>query len=406
MAGEGQGPRNIAGPIVRGRDLVDRGPEIDLAWRLLDVGSILITAPRRHGKTSLMYALRDEPRQGRQVVIVDLMYVSSAAELLALLTSEVLSLQPVRSALRSLGRMPARLTSWIGGHLSEVELSLADKGDIKIALREKLSDGDWQDLGENQLSALDGMDGLVLALDEFPVMISTMLDAQPAEAVDLLRWLQSQRRRLHGVRFVLGGSVNIEPRLERIGQEALLNDLSRLPLRPMRPDRARGLVREVLRGEGLTAQEALVETILTTVGSGVPFFLQVMLQEVITAHRVHGEPLDTIDVARLYEEGVIGPAGRQRFSHYHSRLREYGPWELPAKAVLRALARREALTENQLDQELRAAGFDEELDEVLVRLEADYYIERREGLTRFADKIVRDWWRVNAPEVRRGGRAL
>lgn len=59
-----------------------REAEIDALWRRLEVDSVLLTAPRRHGKSSVMYRLKDNPQPGWEVVLVDVMAVESAAEFL------------------------------------------------------------------------------------------------------------------------------------------------------------------------------------------------------------------------------------------------------------------------------------------------------------------------------------
>ena len=56
--------KNIVGTPARGGDFYDREQLIDLLWDRLDTGNVLLAAPRRFGKTSVMYRLIDEPEQG------------------------------------------------------------------------------------------------------------------------------------------------------------------------------------------------------------------------------------------------------------------------------------------------------------------------------------------------------
>ena len=51
------------GSPVRGDDFFKRNRLIEQAWELIETGNhVLIAAPRRVGKTSLMYYLLDNPR--------------------------------------------------------------------------------------------------------------------------------------------------------------------------------------------------------------------------------------------------------------------------------------------------------------------------------------------------------
>lgn len=53
---------NIVGQPVSGTDYFERPAITNLIYRRLDVGSSLfMEAPRRVGKTSIMYHLRDKP---------------------------------------------------------------------------------------------------------------------------------------------------------------------------------------------------------------------------------------------------------------------------------------------------------------------------------------------------------
>ena len=55
--------RNVTGAPVVGDDLYGREAEIERLWTALDRGdSLLMLAPRRVGKTSLMRELERDPR--------------------------------------------------------------------------------------------------------------------------------------------------------------------------------------------------------------------------------------------------------------------------------------------------------------------------------------------------------
>lgn len=64
--------RNIIGQAVMGDDLFGRGYELGRLWEFLENGEhILMLAPRRVGKTSLMLELHRAPRNGWDVIKVD-----------------------------------------------------------------------------------------------------------------------------------------------------------------------------------------------------------------------------------------------------------------------------------------------------------------------------------------------
>jgi hypothetical protein len=190
------------------------------------------------------------------------------------------------------------------------------------------------------------------------------------------------------VRFLLGGSVNIEPLLEELGHSSLINDLQRFQLEPLEPTVAQKLVEEVLITEGCPFEPEVPAAVVQTVGVGVPFFLQVLISELVLERRT----VSVADVQRAYRERVLGPTNRARFSHFGTRLRSYGGDEQAARWMLAELAQGERTT-----RQLHAlvAGEPGQPNKVLARLEGDYYLVRDGDLWRFQSQLLRDWWLRN-----------
>lgn len=399
-------PANVAGPTVRGSDFWGREQEIADMWRLLSHGSVLLTAPRRHGKSSLMNALADAPQEGWTVVYLDVEYVETPSAFLTEITAALLQLDGFRRLIRKTAAATGALIRWIGNLKDELTEGKHGVGESKITLRDALRDeSSWPELAEQLLSQLERFEGkLLIIIDEFPMMIANMLDRDEAHAVEFLKWFRGQRQlqRTGNVRFLLGGSVNIEPRLERLRCEALLNDLERFRLAPLDRARAAQFVKEVLEAEDAIFDPAVPEEIVRVADCGIHFFLHVLISECLSAARHHRTRLATADIQPIYHDRVLGPANRARFSHYRSRLKEYyGTFERAAHIILDELAARSELITTALASRLRAA--DEvaiDLDHVLMLLESDYYIERDGETVRFSSGFLRDWWLRNTASSR------
>ena len=64
--------KNCVGQAVRGTDFWNRENEISTIWDKIDSGShILLAAPRRVGKTSIMFHLEDFPKENYIVIYID-----------------------------------------------------------------------------------------------------------------------------------------------------------------------------------------------------------------------------------------------------------------------------------------------------------------------------------------------
>ena len=64
--------QNITGQPVVGDDLYGRGYELETLWERLESGEhVLLLAPRRVGKTSLMLELQRRPHPNWHVIYID-----------------------------------------------------------------------------------------------------------------------------------------------------------------------------------------------------------------------------------------------------------------------------------------------------------------------------------------------
>jgi AAA+ ATPase superfamily predicted ATPase len=64
--------KNVVGQAVRGSDFWDRKSELAKIWQAIENGTHpLLVAPRRVGKTSIMYKILDDPKDNYAVVYVN-----------------------------------------------------------------------------------------------------------------------------------------------------------------------------------------------------------------------------------------------------------------------------------------------------------------------------------------------
>lgn len=291
---------------------------------------------------------------------------------------------------------------WISGAVDEVGV-----GELKFKLRAGLEKQEnWHDLAEQLLGYMRNVEGeLLVIIDEFPMMISNFLDDDEEGGLHFLKWFRAQRvgQKAPNTRFLLGGSVNIEPRLEQLQSEALLNDLERFYLIPMDDERTIAFVAAILGGEEAIFEEGVPAEIARTIGTGVHFYLQVLISECLADARRKGTTLNVIEIKPIYDTRVLGPAGRARFSHYHSRLKmHYGLHEEPARVVLAELTANADRTIDQLHFALTQRGQSEiDIDRLVAMLEGDYYVSREADRVSFSSRFLRDWWLRNAPGPRR-----
>lgn len=351
-----------------------------------------MVAPRRYGKSSLMYGMVDEPRPGWSVVYLNVEYVETAAELLNEVVARVLAAGVGRRVVERLRTAPASLRRWLSNLAEEVGVGIPDVADIKFKLRDRAPE-DWRAAAEPFWRLLGDADPRVLViLDEFPVMVASMLERDEREALAFLHWFRALRQT--GGRVLLGGSVNLEPLLIERGQSALLNDLERVSVPPFAPAEVRSFLAAVLEAEGVADGPQLAEGLAGMTDTGVPFFLQVFVDELLAESSRRGIPPNLALAREVLDTVVLGPRSLGRFSHYLERLRSYGRAEAAARETLHVAARG-PVSLREVEGIARRAEVDSA--RLVARLEADWYLERQGDQLRFADPFVQRWWQQNAP---------
>lgn len=400
-------PRNIVGTPARGDDFFDREELVETLWERLDGGNILLAAPRRFGKTSLMYRLLDQPRPGWKPVHIDAESIREPVNFVLALLETLMAEHQIRSFLLAQWK---KAGGWFRGLFDGAEFTGPWDVGVKIRLKEKMAPH-WQERGEALLRVLrdyDGGERLLLIIDELPVMLHLFRDndVTDAEARAFLYWFRKLRTDpqvgLANCRFLIGGSIGIEHYLSRLRAADSFNDFERVPLGELAPERARQFLRELLKARGLRLSAAAQRRILELVGAPIPYFIQLFVSGVAMAHATGRCPIGPKRLDAIYHDDLLGAACKTYFQHYYDRLSRYDrPQEHAAKALLKALALAHPHPVRRGDlrtlfvQTLVESATDDDFARLIGDLENDFYIRysREADGYAFASKILCDWWR-------------
>lgn len=392
---------NRVGPPVRLDDFFGRDPFVELLWDKLETGNILLAAPRRFGKTSVMYRLMDRPREGYKFVHVDLEYMSQPAELITEIALQLAQAKDDRlsQVARGLSHLSQSIWAGVRDTIDEVELV-----QVKLKLREELKPR-WQESGEELFKKIAKLKTpVIFVLDEFPMMIDRMAqsEASSQEAKALLHWLRALRQSpdVRDVRFLIAGSIGIGRVLNELGEINAINDFEQVKLEPFSPKVALRFLGELAKSHKLNLSEEGKLKMLELIGTPIPYFIQIIFSEVAKAYKLEGDEATPDKITQIYREKILGVDCKTYFDHYYTRLRDfYEPEEEKAvKRILRELAAAGNLSRDacfQLYREKMGTRADlEEFNLTMSDLENDFYVrfnfEARQY--EFACKLLRDWW--------------
>ena len=239
-------PKLTQGPPVKGNDFFNRKDIIADAWDSLEKSSVLLVGPRRFGKTSIMFHLKNKPRKGFSTLFFDVEHIESPEEFIVELIEE---LQKHKEMWKKIGPGLISFFKKIGEQVEEIEIQK-----IRVKLRESRS-VKWKDLGKQLIILLEKNEkNLLLIFDEFPEMIKSMIERDRKNSSDetkvFLSWLRKIRLTISTkFRFVIGGSISLDNILNQIHSSAKVNDLVRIKVGPFSNENAQRLIRELFASE-------------------------------------------------------------------------------------------------------------------------------------------------------------
>ena len=391
---------NRVGAVVRGPDFFGREEFMKLVSDSLKRNHILLAAPRRFGKTSVMYRLMDQPAWDYQAIHLDAEDLETPADFVAHLVEAAARKEGVRGLIDGMSDRANHMIKVLRDNLDEVSIAKA-----KVKLRQDLKD-EWQHQGRELCRRLaNAGEPVVIFLDELPMMIERMKGSESGkeEAKMLLRWLRAIRQRpeMSGLRFILAGSIGIEKVVNEIGELASINDFYRIELPPFTHGIADRFLCELAQTHQLDLPEESRTAMIQVVGVPVPYFLQVLFAEALKSCQIEGLSPSPDHVERVYNERLLAVGCKTYFDYYYSRFRLYYPLHLEraAKCILRELAPLpEGMTRDACYQFYhQEAGQHTDQDEfhgLMADLEYEFYL-RFDGNARryvFACKLLKDWW--------------
>jgi hypothetical protein len=390
----------VPGGILAPGDVIGRDPLIARLWSILDGQSLVLTAERRMGKTTIIRKMTAEPAADLRAVYMDVERVSSPAELVE------------------------RTAQAIGGYLgssSQAKRWLEDLwtalGGTEVAGVLKLPGAKgvpWKSALERLLGGLaaHARPRVALIWDEFPWALQKIARTQgEAVVVDLLDTLRGLRQTHEHLRLVFTGSIGLHHVLTGLQDDGWvhspINDMRTVEIPPLaRPD-AVHLALALVQGEGLDGAEApaAAEGIARDL-DGIAYYIQHVVAKLADARR----PATPDAAARVIAAALTDPDDPWQLEHCRSRLASYyGPKAAAARALLDTLADRGSLALNDLHEALQLdfrpdndtaralCGPDREpLRRLLKLMQRDHYLAQdADGRFGFRFPLIRRWWRLD-----------
>ena len=284
---------------------------------------------------------------------------------------------------------------------------------FKIALRKSDPDWDsnWLSKAEELIDSIRRTEQpILIILDEVPDMVLNMQKRAPEQLEPFLHWFRKTRQdpKQDNIRWLVGGSINLTNTLDHLGGLNLIIDFRTEPLPPFTEAEVEAFICEMFTARGVRYDPDVLATIKQLLGKPIPFFLQLLAQELYREWRRDGVTLTAQHVETVFNRVLLGETARDKLQYYRSRIRTYyTDKDKEAAMTLLGLLRhtddsltREALftaykqIETQSAAPRHGSNLQEAFNNLMLWLQNDFYIEEVNGRRyEFACKILKLWWR-------------
>ena len=388
--------RNVIGNPVVGDDLYGREYELDQIWELLAQGEhVLMLAPRRVGKTSLMQELRRAPRDGWDVLYIDIEKGDSPADCVAAILAALAADPRYRSRIEAIP-----FSSAVKDLLARVSIGV-DSDVLRVELKDAIG-RDWGHAADRLQARLASLPEagrkLLFVIDELPVVVARTLrtgDRRDAELFlsRLRHWRQAPelRGRAH---TLIGGSIGLEGVLRRAGMSASINDIAPFHLESWDRSVAADFLAELGRSGDFHLDGGAIARILDLLQDPVPYHVQLFFSAIRSACGRDPSRASRKLIERCFTERLAGASGAAHLDHYAERLEialEEREYEMACEILGRACQRRDGASLADLEE--LVASDEQRFRAVLRDLEADGYLNRDTNRLRFRSNLLREWWR-------------
>ena len=372
--------KNIVGQVATGEKFFNRKNDIRKLWEKIRSGSnVLISAPRRTGKTSILYYLKDNPEEGYSILYLDTESVDSCNEFFRKIYNHLLteSEESLKIKLVEMAKTLVKKIDEVGKTIKLGDKEL-DYYEELVLLMKKL------DLKDQKI---------IIIIDEFAQTLQNILKDDEKKAVSFLeknRTLRQSSDINKNIQFIYAGSIGLENVASSIDGSKYINDINSHTLRPLNREEAKELIKFILDGEPLI-NDKTIDYILNKLHEFVPYYIQIIIQEI---HETGFSGTDS-EIDTIFEEIV---KKRIYFEHWHARLKSYKSNEYKfAKTVLNIASEKEFVNSEVIYDKAVEFELNSDHKAIINALIYDGYINNDENPSKykFNSPLLKMWWCKN-----------
>lgn len=376
----------ITGQVVRNKNFWDRKFELDDIWEAIQNGEhTLLVAPRRVGKTSIMYKVLDEPKDDYIALYIDCEEDNFEHEFWARLFNALNKEEFINKFSSNIANFKSMLKQI---SINKVSLEGIEFGDKKSV--------DYKNAFEELMHSLPKENKVIIMIDEFAQTIENIIKYDSEEnALNLLKTHRAirQANQSSNISFIYAGSIGLESVVAKLDGMKHINDLKSIKISPLERDDAHKFIRDLLKRNNFKIDTPQIDYMLDEIEWLIPFYIQLILDEIKKLRRKN--PLITNDTVDKAINNAL--EHKNYFDNWRSKIKEAfsDKGYLFSKEILNLISEHKILSKNEISNIANKFKLsDDEKRETLHSLVYDGYINNENDITlyRFNSPILRMWW--------------
>ncbi len=367
-------------------------------WRRLKRGeNLLLTAPRRVGKSSILHYIKKYPHDGYIMKYISIMGVDNSNTYFKLIYNSLLDNSEIFGFWNTFTEKRKLEAKSLGDKVSGVGLD-------GIVLEGKEKTNYYKATKELLKSLPKETKRVIFLLDEFPETVSNIAQYSKEEAIKFLQDNRDLRQLNHDadIQFIITGSIGLSYVVEKLTHDKnLINDL--LPpihIPPLDNKEASLMIDRLCLGiqeEGIDfnfcedSKAYLFEKIVQNVPYYIMMIMDVLSEEVADSGKeINNELIDSAI------DDIIKSRFADYFKNWKTRLRDAfeKKEELVAIKILTHISKHNTMSYD----EMKKIDKKVDLKAIIEVLEYDGYISIQNELYSFNSPLLKEWWAYRVAE--------
>ncbi len=366
---------------------------------------LLISAPRRIGKTSILKHIRDNPKNTHIVKYLIVQSISTIDEFNKRLFDELLKDKQIHTGIsgfltKTTTAIKTQASRISGISVDGIDLSKSENIDYYVALNDL-----FDDLKSHNKK-------IIIFIDEFPDAVTNINKQSTTDAITLLQQQREIREKYKNTQiiFVYTGSTGLRNVVKKLGDIHLINNLVEIKVPPLKRTEAKELMQRLILGKQewikeFTLSNEVIDYTLDKLSWLLPYFIQIIIEALFDHQEDHDDDNhhlpeitnQTIDDLFTTLVKQHSEHAKDYFDHWKSRLSGIiGNDNKLAFDVLNHTAINGSISYDKY-YDLTVKHNLEDNEYVLDVLKYDGYLTEDESTKNygFNSVLLREWWKNN-----------